>query len=99
MVKNLPANTGEAGPIPESGRFSGEENRNSLQYSSCLGIPMDRGASQATVLEVERVRFNLATKQQLRPYKNDFLMQPTVSLIPFSSHVVIQDLSFRFLFF
>ena len=48
MVKNLPANTGDAGLIPESGRSSGEGNGNPLQYS-CLGNPMDRGAWGATV--------------------------------------------------
>ena len=36
MVKNLPANAGDAGSNPESGRFSGEGNGNPLQYS-CLG--------------------------------------------------------------
>ena len=48
MVKNLLANTGDAGSIPGSGRAPGEENGNLLQYS-CLGKPMDRGAWQATV--------------------------------------------------
>ena len=43
MVKNLPANVGNAGSIPGSGRFPGEGNGNPLQYS-CLGNPMDRGA-------------------------------------------------------
>ena len=33
-------NAGEAGSIPRSGRFPGEENGNPLQYS-CLGNPMD----------------------------------------------------------
>ena len=36
VVKNLPANAGDAGSNPESGRFSGEGNGNPLQYS-CLG--------------------------------------------------------------
>ena len=35
--------TGNAGLIPGSGRASGEENGNSLQYS-CLENPMERGA-------------------------------------------------------
>ena len=35
MVKNLPANAGDAGSIPGLGRFSGVENCNPLQYS-CL---------------------------------------------------------------
>ena len=43
MVKNLPANAGDKGLIPGSGRSPGEGNGNSLQYS-CLGNPMDRGA-------------------------------------------------------
>ena len=47
-VKNLPASAGDEGSIPGSGRYSGEGNGNSLQYS-CLGNPMDRGAWWATV--------------------------------------------------
>ena len=34
--KNLPANAGDAGSIPGSGRSPGEENGNSLQYSKGL---------------------------------------------------------------
>ena len=48
MVKNPPANAGEAGSIPGSGRSPGEGNDNPLQ-SSCLGNPVDRGAWWATV--------------------------------------------------
>ena len=33
-VKNLPANAGDAGSIPASGRSPGEGNGNPLQYSS-----------------------------------------------------------------
>ena len=47
MVKNLPTNAGDVGSIPGSGRSPGKGNGNPLQYS-CLGIPMDRGACQAT---------------------------------------------------
>ena len=43
MAKNLPANAGEEGSIPGSGRSTGEGNGNPLQYS-CLDNPMDRGA-------------------------------------------------------
>jgi len=46
-VKNLPANVGDAGLIPGSGRSPGEGNGNPLQYF-CPGNPMDRGAWQAT---------------------------------------------------
>ena len=41
--KNLPANEGDAGLTPESGRSPGKENGNSLQYS-CPGNPTNRGA-------------------------------------------------------
>ena len=43
VVKNLPANAGDAGSIPGLGRSPGGGNGNLLQYS-CLGNPMDRGA-------------------------------------------------------
>ena len=48
LVKNLPANVGDAGSIPGSERSLGERNGNPVQYSS-LGNPTDRGAWQATV--------------------------------------------------
>ena len=47
-VKNVPANAGDAGLIPGSGRSPGGGNGNPLQYS-CLENPMDRGAWGATV--------------------------------------------------
>ena len=48
MVKNPPANAGDTGSIPGSGRFPGEGNGNLLQYS-CLENPMEGGAWWATV--------------------------------------------------
>ena len=56
MVKNPPANAGDAGDvgsIPVSGRSSGVGNGNLLQYS-CLENPMDRAAWQATVHRVAK---------------------------------------------
>ena len=61
MVKNPPANAGDAGSIPRLGRSPGEGNGNSLQYS-CLENPMDRGACQVTVHAVERAGHDSATK-------------------------------------
>ena len=57
MVKNLPANAGDAqdgGLIPGSGRSHGIGNGNPLQYS-CVENSMNRGACQATVHGVTRV--------------------------------------------
>ena len=51
MVKNLPANAGDArdvGLISGLGRSPGGRNGNTLQYS-CLENSMDRGAWWATV--------------------------------------------------
>ena len=48
VVENLPANAGDLGLIPGSGRCPGEGHGNPLQYS-CLENPMDRGAWQDTV--------------------------------------------------
>ena len=48
VVQNLPANAGDAGSTPGSGRSPGEVNGNPLQYS-CLENFMDRGAWRATV--------------------------------------------------
>ena len=48
MVKNHPADIGDTGTIPGSGRSPREGNGNPLQYF-CLENPMDRGAWQAIV--------------------------------------------------
>ena len=58
MVKNLPANAGDASSIPGPERSPGEGNGNPFQYS-CLENPMDRGAWRATVHGVTRVRHDL----------------------------------------
>ena len=46
-VKNLPANAGDAGSIPRSGRSPGGGHGDPLQYS-CQGNSMDREVQQAT---------------------------------------------------
>ena len=58
MVKNPPANAGDVrdvGSIPGSGKSPGRRHGNALQHS-CLENPMDRGAWQATVYGLQRVR-------------------------------------------
>ena len=47
MVKNPPDKARDVGSVPGSGRYPGEENGNSLQYS-CLESSLDRGAWQAS---------------------------------------------------
>ena len=63
MVKNLPANAGNArdtGSIPGLGSSPGEGNGNPLQ-NSCLGNPMDRGAWWATIRGVTKSQTRLST--------------------------------------
>ena len=48
VAKDLPANAGDVGSIPESGKSPGEGNGNPLQYP-CLESPTERGAWWATV--------------------------------------------------
>ena len=63
VVKNTPANVGDMGLIPGSGRSPEGGTGNPLQYS-CLENAMDRGAWWATVHGVTRVGHDLETKQQ-----------------------------------
>ena len=77
MVKDPPANAGDTGSIPGSGRSPGEGNGNPLQYS-CLGNPMDRSTWWVTVHGVTE---ELDTTWQL--YNN----QPNISV----SHSVVSD--------
>ena len=60
LVKNPPANAGDMGSIPWSGRSSGEGNGSPLQYS-CLGNSMDRGAWQAIAHRVAKESNTTAT--------------------------------------
>ena len=57
--KETACQAGDMGLIPGSGRFSGEGNGNSLQYS-CLGNPIDRGACWATVHGVAKSQTRLS---------------------------------------
>ena len=65
MVKNPPANAGDAGDardvglIPGLGRSPGEGSDNPLQYP-CLGNSMHRGAWQAEVHATTKSRAQLS---------------------------------------
>ena len=71
MVKNLPANAGDArfmGSVPGSGRSPGVGNGNLLQCS-CLENSMDRGAWWATVHEANK-DLNKATSARSKNITN-----------------------------
>ena len=53
VVRNPPANVGDVGSIPGSGRSPGQRNGSPRQYS-CLGNPIDRDIFQAIVNGVWR---------------------------------------------
>ena len=68
VVKNLPAkavDTRDVGLIPGSGKCPGVGNGNPLQYS-CLEVPMNRGAWQATVQGVTKSSMQLSTQAHCR---------------------------------
>ena len=61
VIKNLPANVGDANLILGSGRSPGGGLGNPLQYY-CWENPMDRGAWQAAFHKSQRVWHNWATE-------------------------------------
>ena len=60
VIKNPPANAGDAGLIPGWGRSPGEGNGNPLHYS-CLENSMERGAWRATVQGVVKSQAGLSS--------------------------------------
>ena len=74
VVKNSPANAGDAGDagdtgsIPGSGRSPGGGHGNPLQYS-CLENSMDRGAWRATVHGVTKSQVQLGTEARLSEFQ------------------------------
>ena len=63
MAKNLLANVGDSGLIPRLERSPGEENGNPLQYS-CWEIPWTEESGGLQSMGLQRVGYDLATKQQ-----------------------------------
>ena len=53
MVKNPPADAGDVGSTPGSGKSSGEGNSNSLQYSR-LGNPLDEESDRLQSLGLQK---------------------------------------------
>ena len=80
VVKNLPANAGDAGSVSGWGKASGEGNGYPPQYS-CLKNSTDRGAWQAPIHGVARVRHNLVTKPP----------PPPRQLLAHAAHVMVHN--------
>ena len=55
MAKKPPANAGDVGSIPGSGRSPGEGNGNPLEYS-CLEIPWTEGPGGPQSMVSQRIR-------------------------------------------
>ena len=98
MVNNITCNADNAGLIPGLERSLGGGNSNPLRYS-CLEIPMDRGAWQATVHGVARVRCDSACTHtckhtqvccvlRLQPPKWNYQMRAQI-IIVLSKHTKI----------
>ena len=67
VMKNPPTNAGDLGRIPGPSRSTEGGKGNPLQYS-CLGNPVDRGASWARVLVVSK------SQTQLSEYNSNNIM-------------------------
>ena len=80
MVKNPPANAGDAGLIHGLGRSPREGNGNPLWYS-CLGNPMDRTAWWATVHGVAEHRTRLSTHPPHYVNSHAFVSQKCVHML------------------
>ena len=101
VLKNLPANAGDMGSIPGSGRSPGEGNGNPLQCS-CLGNPVDRGAWWATVHGVakeswlSRLNNNTLFNLHYNPYRVSILQMRKLRRGELVTPLVTELLSSRF---
>ena len=70
MVKNLPANAGDAGLIPGSGRSPEEGNGNPLQYSSMKNAKTKLVKSNKTTSKtISKLKSKKKYYVQVRTYK------------------------------
>ena len=75
--KSFAYNAGDRGSTTGSGRSPGEENGSPLQYS-CLENSMDKGAWQAIVHGITRVRHDLVTKPPPSPRRQENCTQKII---------------------
>ena len=89
VVKNPPANEGDADSIPGLGRSPGGGNSNPFQYS-CLENPMDRGTWQAAVHGVAKSWTRLNDWAfTMRTFRHGGLSGGLAGSQNFSSHPVV----------
>ena len=86
VIKNPPANTGDGGSIPGSGRSPGEGNGNLLQYS-CLEIPWTEEPGGLVSTGSRRIRYDRAHTNQ--PHKQRKKYQEKRD--GYSSHPVLYE--------
>ena len=86
LVKKSACNARDLGSIPGSGRSPGGGHGSPLQHS-CLENPMDRGAWRATVHEVARVGYDLATKPPPLPFTSCRILGKSINCYVFQSPV------------
>ena len=91
VVKNLPANAGDTGLIPGSGRSPGEGKSNPRQYYF-LAKPMDRETWWATIHGVTNTQLNNKKEEQLLIECGEVINSGhrvlSVPLLPCSRHMV-----------
>ena len=79
ICKDSACSAGDPGSIPGLGKSPGEGNGHPFQYA-CLENPMDRGAWQATVHGVARVRYDYVPKPPPKPqllWKSFRVLEPS----------------------
>ena len=79
VVKNLPANVGDTGSIPGSGRFPGKESSNPPQYT-CLGNPMDSRRLVGYDLEYE-VKWALGSITMNKVHGGDWITDELLKIL------------------
>ena len=91
VVKNPPANVGDTGLIPGSGRSPGGGNGDPTQYS-CLGNPMDRGALRTTGHAVAKSQTRLRSFSTAQQHS---LLWSSSNMSPFQSQPPLELILYR----
>ena len=93
MIKSLPANAGEVGLRPRTGRLPGREHSNPLKYS-CPENPMKRGVLWATIYGVKKSQTRLSTYKLLcvSEWPGGLIKNKLMDSIPRFSDLVVVEL-------